>query len=96
MTGRYERVVVEEGDTRKSVRLPRSERICLVCKQPVLEDVQHFLLHCDGYRHFRQEHVGLFQEDATVASILQWGDQRRLALLISDMLAHRAQMLLSS
>ena len=85
MTGRCESVRGVDG---KLVRLDRSRRLCLACKQPHVEDLPHFL-HCPAYAAIRQQWPAMFHQQASTASILSQSDQRTVASLVHAMLRQR-------
>ena len=86
MTGRCERVRGADG---KLVRLDRSHRLGLACRQPHVEDLPHFLLHCSAYDAIRQQWPAVFHQQASTASILSQSDQRAVASLVHAMLRQR-------
>ncbi len=88
MTGRYETEEHDEGGTISTRRLPRGRRTCQVCRQPHVEDLQHFLLHCPTYTHIRARRQALFAHGST-AGILSHHDRKELTEGIAEMLAFR-------
>jgi hypothetical protein len=81
MTGRYE-------PTKPS----REQRTCRACKQPLVEDLPHFLLHCPCYTPVRQQYAQLFTQGATTASLLGAADQIEVAAAVWAMLQARQQV----
>ena len=73
-----------------AIQAPRSQRTCLQCASPAIEDETHMAFHCPLYDHLRFEYADLFPPDMpqTIPCLLSQ-DQTRLAQFIHDCLVYR-------
>jgi hypothetical protein len=68
-----------------AIKAPFSERTCLCCASPALEDELHMVFHCPIYDHLRFEYADLFSTDLppSIPSFLSQ-NQTRVAAFIHD------------
>ena len=55
-------LAMEEGRWAQP-RVPRGQRLCLMCGAGVIEDEMHFLLECERYAEIRQRFADLCAPD---------------------------------
>ena len=83
-------------------RVPREARTCKVCGQEgAVEDVMHFMLHCEHYATIRAKHTNIFSSanaagrdagEVPLRLVLNHGHQLDLACCIQEMFSHREAM----
>ena len=68
-------LAIEKG-RQKRPKIPREERICILCDNQVIEDEEHFLLRCDTYSILREEYRMNFEN---IPDMLNTDDQYQLS-----------------
>ena len=72
-------LAIEKG---RYSNVPRSERFCNACKREIVEDEEHFLLHCSIYREIRTKlHEKLIAAGKNINSL---SDYAKLKILLND------------
>jgi hypothetical protein len=77
-------------------RVPRQQRLCRVCGTDMVEDLQHFVLECTAYTTIRSRyHIQLERTEpsARLMELLGHQQQSKVARMLFEMKAHRAQRL---
>ena len=82
--------------------VPRRERTCQVCGQEgAVEDLMHFMLHCEHYAPIRAKHTNIFSDshaaekdnNEVLRMVLDHAHQLDLACCIQEMFSHRETIL---
>ena len=66
---------IEQG---RHVRLPRSRRVCRLCRTGALGDERHMLLECSALAGLRQQYSALMSECSGVMARLVWAEDQPL------------------
>ena len=66
---------IEQG---RHVRLPRSRRVCRLCRAGALGDERHMLLECSALAGLRQQYSALMSECSGVMARLVWAQDQPL------------------
>ena len=76
------------------VGIPRSERLCNVCKDlNAIEDEEHVLLECPAYSHIRQNFSSLLKDHKAIWNVLTESPQKTLGIYVTKVLSHGEQLL---
>ena len=62
-------LAVETGRWERPRKVPRAQRVCLLCNVGAVEDEMHFLFECQGLEGVRGRHLGVFGQAVGVSGM---------------------------